>query len=143
MDVPERPVDSLTAALWLLRMTGTIPIFSVVGGLLLRWVDARWITIPGLALIAIGMFQVGGWPLLGLPGWQVEISDPKLTIDMIIAGVGFGLGHRAADAPGDSVGSGGLPGGVGVNDCSGANAGNDAGDGRAVGVGRERTVDHL
>ena len=91
MDVPERPVDSLTAALWLLRMTGTIPIFSVVGGLLLRWVDARWITIPGLALIAIGMFQVGGWPLLGLPGWQIEISDPKLTIDMIIAGVGFGL----------------------------------------------------
>ena len=91
MDVPERPVDSFTAALWLLRMTGTIPIFSVVGGLLLRWVDARWVTIPGLALVGIGMFQVGGWPLLGLPGWQVEISDPKLTLDMIIAGVGFGL----------------------------------------------------
>lgn len=91
MDVPERPVDSLTAALWLLRMTGTIPIFSVVGGLLLRWVDARWITIPGLALIAIGMFQVGGWPIVDAPGWQVAISDPKLTIDMIIAGVGFGL----------------------------------------------------
>ena len=91
MDVPERPVDHLTAALWLLRMTGTIPIFSVVGGLLLRWIDARWVTIPGLALIAIGMFQVGGWPLLGLPGWQIEISDPKLTIDMLIAGIGFGL----------------------------------------------------
>ena len=91
MDVPERPVDSLTAALWLLRMTGTIPVFSVVGGLLLRWVDARWITMPGLALIAVGMFQVGGWPILGLPGWQIEISDPKLTIDMLIAGVGFGL----------------------------------------------------
>ncbi len=91
MDVPERPVDSLTAALWLLRMTGTIPIFSVIGGLLLRWIDARWVTVPGLALIAMGMFQVGGWPLLGLPGWQLEISDPKLTIDMVIAGVGFGL----------------------------------------------------
>ena len=83
MDVPERPVDSFTAALWLLRMTGTIPVFSVIGGLLLRWVDARWVTIPGLALIAVGMFRVSGWP--------VEIAEPRLTLDMIIAGVGFGL----------------------------------------------------
>ena len=83
MDVPERPVDSFTAALWLLRMTGTIPIFSVVGGLLLRWVDARWVTIPGLAFMAIGMFRVSGW--------QVDIGEPRLTLDMVIAGVGFGL----------------------------------------------------
>ena len=83
MDIPERPVDSFTAALWLLRMTGTIPIFSVIGGLLLRWVDARWITVPGLALIAIGMFRVSGW--------QVDIAEPRLTLDMVIAGVGFGL----------------------------------------------------
>ena len=83
MDIPERPVDSFTAALWLLRMTGTIPVFSVVGGLLLRWVDARWVTVPGLAFIAIGMFRVSGW--------QVDIGEPRLTLDMVIAGVGFGL----------------------------------------------------
>ena len=83
MDIPERPVDSFTAALWLLRMTGTIPIFSVVGGLLLRWVDARWVTVPGLAFIAIGMFRVSGW--------QVDIAEPRLTLDMVMAGVGFGL----------------------------------------------------
>ena len=83
MDIPERPVDSFTAALWLLRMTGTIPVFSVVGGLLLRWVDARWVTIPGLAFIAIGMFRVSGW--------EVDIGEPRLTLDMVIAGVGFGL----------------------------------------------------
>lgn len=83
MDIPERPVDSFTAALWLLRMTGTIPVFSVVGGLLLRWVDARWVTVPGLAFIAIGMFRVSGW--------EVDIGEPRLTLDMVIAGVGFGL----------------------------------------------------
>ena len=83
MDVPGRPVDSFTAALWLLRMTGTIPVFAVVGGLLLRWADARWVTVPGLALIAIGMFRVSGW--------EVEIAEPRLTLDMVIAGVGFGL----------------------------------------------------
>ena len=99
MDVPERPVDSFTAALWLLRMTATIPVCSVLGGLLLRWVDARVITVVGLALVAAGMFR--------LSQWQIEIAEPRLTIDMIIAGVGFGLViaplmHRAiAAAPTD------------------------------------------
>ena len=99
MDVPQRPVDSFTAALWLLRMTATIPVCAVAGGMLLRWVDARWIAVPGLALIAAGMFR--------LSGWQIEIAEPRLTIDMVIAGVGFGLViaplmHRAiAAAPSD------------------------------------------
>lgn len=99
MDVPARPVDSFTAALWLLRMTATIPVCAVAGGMLLRWVDARWIAIPGLALVAAGMFR--------LSGWQIEIAEPRLTMDMVIAGVGFGLViaplmHRAiAAAPSD------------------------------------------
>ena len=83
MNLPERPVDSFTAALWLLRMTATIPVFAVVGGLLLRWVDARWIAVLALGLVAIGMFR--------LSGWQIEIAEPRLTVDMVIAGAGFGL----------------------------------------------------
>ena len=95
MDVPERPVDSFTAALWLLRMTATIPVFAVVGGLLLRWVDARWVTIPGLALIAAGMSR--------LSTWQIGIAEPQLTLDMVLSGIGFGLViaplmHRAIGA---------------------------------------------
>ena len=95
MNVPHRPVDPFTAALWLLRMTATIPVFAVVGGLLLRRLDARWVTIPGLALIAIGMFRLSGWP--------VEIAEPRLTSDMVLAGSGFGLVvaplmHRAVSA---------------------------------------------
>ena len=99
MDIPSRPVDALTAALWLLRMTATIPICSVLGGFLLRWVDARWVTLPGLVLIAAGMFRLSGWP--------IEIAEPRLTADMVVAGIGFGLViaplmHRAiAAAPED------------------------------------------
>ena len=83
MNRPERPVDATTAALWLLRMTGTIPVFAILGGWLLRWVDARRVVVVGLALIAAGMFR--------LSGWQVEIAEPRLTLDMVMAGVGFGL----------------------------------------------------
>ena len=83
MNVPERPVDATTAALWLLRMTATIPVFAILGGWLLRWVDARWIAVVGLALIAAGMFRLSAWP--------VEIAEPRLTLDMVVAGVGFGL----------------------------------------------------
>ena len=99
MDVPARPVDAFTAALWLLRMTATIPVCAVLGGFLLRWVDARWIALPGMALIAAGMLRLSGWP--------IEIAEPRLTGDMVLAGVGFGLViaplmHRAiAAAPTD------------------------------------------
>ncbi len=99
MNRPERPVDATTAALWLLRMTATIPVFAIVGGWLLRWVDARWMAVVGLALIAAGMFRLSGWPL--------DIVEPRLTLDMVVAGVGFGLViaplmHRAiAAAPSD------------------------------------------
>ena len=99
MNRPERPVDATTAALWLLRMTATIPVFAIVGGWLLRWVDARWMAVVGLALIAAGMFRLSGWPL--------DIAEPRLTLDMVVAGVGFGLViaplmHRAiAAAPSD------------------------------------------
>ncbi len=95
MNVPHRPVDPFTAALWLLRMTAAIPPFAVIGGLLLRRIDARWITALGLALIAAGLFR--------LSGWQIEIAEPRLTIDMVLAGSGFGLVvaplmHRAVTA---------------------------------------------
>ena len=99
MDVPQRPVDSLTAALWLLRMTATIPVCAVAGGLLMKWVDARWITVFGLVLISLAMFRIASW--------QIEIAEPRLTIDMVVGGVGFGLViaplmHRAiAAAPAD------------------------------------------
>ena len=99
MNVPHRPIDPFTAALWLLRMTATIPVCAVVGGLLLRRFDARWITVLGLGLIATGMFR--------LSGWQIDIAEPRLTMDMVLAGAGFGLVvaplmHRAvASAPAD------------------------------------------
>lgn len=99
MNVPQRPVEPFTAALWLLRMTATIPVSAVIGGLLLRRFDARLITVIGLVLIAAGMFRLSGWP--------IEIAEPRLTADMVLTGAGFGLVvaplmHRAvASAPAD------------------------------------------
>ncbi len=99
MNVQHRPVDPFTAALWLLRMTATIPVFAVIGGLLLHRFDARWITVLGLALVGAGMFRLSGWP--------IEIAEPRLTADTVVAGAGFGLVvaplmHRAvAAAPED------------------------------------------
>ncbi len=99
MNLPDRPVDSFTAALWLLRMTATIPLFAILGGLLLQRLDARTITVLGLGLIAVGMFR--------LAAWEIEISEPQLTVDLVVAGSGFGLVvaplmHRAvAAAPAD------------------------------------------
>ena len=83
MNRPERPVDATTAALWLLRMTATIPVFAVVGGWLIQKIDSRWVALTGLALVATGMFRLSSWPL--------DIADPRLTLDMVIAGIGFGL----------------------------------------------------
>ena len=73
----------LTGALWLLRLTGAIPLGAVTGGLLLNRLGARPVTVSGLALVTIGMFLVGGW--------ELGVRDPVLTIHLVITGFGFGL----------------------------------------------------
>ena len=77
--------DPLTGAWWLLRMTASIPVGAVLGGLLLRFAGVRPVTIVGLALTAAGLFLVGTWDL--------DIAEPWLTIHLVIAGLGFGLNN--------------------------------------------------
>ncbi|NQW23307.1 MAG: MFS transporter, partial [SAR202 cluster bacterium] len=72
-----------TGALWLLRLTGIIPLGAVVGGLLVLRLGARPLTVAGLALVGVGMFLASGWGL--------DISDPQLTVHLLLAGFGFGL----------------------------------------------------
>ena len=72
-----------TGALWLLRLTGVIPLGAVAGGMLvMRW-GANTLTVTGLALVALGMFLASGW--------EFGIGDPQLTVHLLIAGFGFGL----------------------------------------------------
>jgi hypothetical protein len=73
----------LTGAMWLLRMTGAIPLGAVIGGLLLGRVGIRPVMVTGLGSAALGLFLVSGWGL--------DVRDPQLTMHLAIAGLGFGL----------------------------------------------------
>ena len=87
--------DPFTGAMWLLRMTGVIPLASVVGGWLLPWAGGRTLTVVGLLMVAAGMFLCSRW--------ELGVDDPELTFQLLLAGVGFGLViapilHRALQA---------------------------------------------
>lgn len=75
--------DPFTGALWLLRLTGAIPVGAVLGGWLLLKVGVRSITGTGLALTALGLFLVSNW--------QIGVAEPDLTLHLAMAGFGFGL----------------------------------------------------
>ena len=73
----------LTGAMWLLRMTGAIPLGAVVGGLVLGRAGFRPVMVAGLGLTALGLFLVSGWGL--------DVGEPQLTLHLAVAGLGFGL----------------------------------------------------
>jgi len=73
----------LTGAMWLLRMTGAIPLGAVIGGLLLNKAGIRPVMVTGLVLASLGLFLVGGWDL--------DVGEPQLTLHLAVAGLGFGL----------------------------------------------------
>ena len=73
----------LIGAMWLLRMTGAIPLGAVVGGLVLGRAGFRPVMVAGLGLTALGLFLVSGWNL--------DVGEPQLTLHLAVAGLGFGL----------------------------------------------------
>ena len=87
--------DPFTGAMWLLRMTGVIPLASVIGGWLMPWAGGRTLTVTGLLMVAAGLFLCSRW--------ELGLDDPELTLQLLLAGVGFGLViapilHRALQA---------------------------------------------
>ena len=90
--------DPFTGAMWLLRMTGVIPLASVAGGWLLPRLGARTLTVSGLLMVAAGLFLCSRW--------ELGLGDPELTLQLLLAGIGFGLViapilHRALSAVGE------------------------------------------
>ena len=90
--------EPLTGAMWLLRMTAAIPVGAVVGGWLLMVLGVRPVTVLGLGLTATGLFLVSTW--------DIDVSEPWLTLHLVIAGLGLGLNNtpmmtRALSAAGD------------------------------------------
>ena len=90
--------DPFTGAMWLLRMTGIIPLAAVVGGWLLPWAGRRTLTVSGLLMVAAGLFLCSRW--------EIGVDDPELTLQLLLTGTGFGLViapilHRALQAVGE------------------------------------------
>ena len=77
--------DPLTGAMWLLRMTAAIPVGAVLGGRLLMLAGVRPVTVLGLGLTALGLFLISTWDL--------DVSEPWLTLHLVIVGLGFGLNN--------------------------------------------------
>ena len=90
--------EPFTGAMWLLRMTGVIPLASVAGGWLLPRLGSRTLTVAGLLMVAVGLFLCSRW--------ELGVGDPELTLQLLLAGIGFGLViapilHRALTAVGE------------------------------------------
>ena len=70
-------------SLWLLRLTGTIPLGAIAGGLLVSRFGSSPIAIIGLVVVAVGMFLASTW--------DVAVADSLLTGYLLVTGFGFGL----------------------------------------------------
>ncbi len=77
--------DPLTGGWWLLRLTGASAMGALLGGWLLNFVGNRAVAISGLLISATGLALVSTWDL--------DITEPWLTLHLCIAGVGYGLNN--------------------------------------------------
>ena len=74
---------ALDSVLQLLRLTAAIPVGAVIGGYILRWAGVRSVCTAGLAFMGIG--------LLVMSGWETQVDQLRLTMPLVVAGLGFGL----------------------------------------------------
>ena len=71
------------SALHLVRLTAAIPVGAVVGGYIMRWTGVRAVCITGLAFMGAG--------LLIMSSWGTVVVEPRLSLPLAVAGLGFGL----------------------------------------------------
>ena len=122
--------DPFTGAMWLLRMTGVIPIASVLGGWLYSAALGRWPDADG------GRAADGGGgpvPLLAVGGWR---RRPGAYAAIVAGRGGLRAGNRPHPAPRLAGGGRGLPGHRCVAGHRGPHDGHDLGAGGDVGLGR-------
>ena len=74
---------ALEGGLRLVRLTAMIPVGAVLGGFLCQRMGYRVPMVLGLLLAASGFYLLSQWPL--------DIADPRMTRDLLIGGLGFGL----------------------------------------------------
>lgn len=78
--------DSLGGTLLLTRFLVALPVGAVIGGLLIRFLGERWLTLLGLALSAFAYMLIADWLNAGLGA-----GLSQLDAGLILAGLGLGL----------------------------------------------------
>lgn len=76
-------LNAFESGLWLMRMMLALGIFAFVGGLITQRYGTRIPTVVGLLCSSIGYIM--------LAGWQLEVSEPMITVTLVLVGAGFGL----------------------------------------------------
>ncbi len=74
------PVDG---GLLLLRMTALIPPGAWLGGLLAQRLGVAAVGVVGAAVAAAGLW--------GIANWDADVANTRQTLDLVVAGLGFGL----------------------------------------------------
>ena len=75
--------EPLEGGLRLMRMTIAMPVGAIVGGIACQKMDFRIPSLIGLALTIWGFYEMSGWSL--------SISDPVMSIPLVVTGFGFGI----------------------------------------------------
>jgi MFS family permease len=75
--------DPFGGTLVLSRFLIALPVGAVLGGVLAAKLGDRWVTVGGMLVAATGYLLIAGWP--------VDVSTWRLTVDLVIAGLGLGL----------------------------------------------------
>ena len=73
----------LEGGLRLLRLTAMIPVGAIIGGWLTQRAGHHVVLAAGLGCSAAGFFLLGRWPL--------DVGDPRMTLELMLTGLGFGL----------------------------------------------------
>ena len=76
-------LNAFESGMWLLRMMLALGIFAFVGGLITQRLGTRIPTVAGLICSSVGYVM--------LSGWQLDVSEPMITITLVMIGAGFGL----------------------------------------------------
>jgi MFS family permease len=85
------PTSQLDAALVLVRFLVALPVGALAGGYLVRRLAPGLVTAAGMLLAALGFAWMSTWGLTSL-------SDPVVTVPLVLAGLGFGLALAPVNA---------------------------------------------